>query len=560
MTISVAEYIANFLVEKGVRYAFGYQGSAVAKIINEVVATGKIEYVQNYHEQGSAFCADGAARINGSLGVAIVTSGPGATNTITGIVDAQLDSVPTLFITGQDYAANVTMDNGSRQNGFQDLDIVSITETITKYSVMLTDPVKVRYELEKAYAYATTGRPGAVVFDVPMDVQFAEIDADELDGYTSVNELPCDLSKLPEVIDLLKKAKRPVILSGGGIRIANATGQLAELVDKSNIPVVTTLNGLDSFVGSYSFAGIHGNTFANLAIQNADVLIVLGARLGTMQVGRKAEGYTEAAIIHVDIDQSQLNRILSEEISICSDLKPFISALNENLDSVELADFSSWHSKIQEWENNYCQTTYVNNIGVDPVVAAKTITSYLSDDAILTADVGQNQMWLAQAFRVRKNQRLLNSSGLGSMGFSLPASIGAKYAKPDAQIVAFMGDGGLQMNLQELMLIGHKQLAIKCIVMNNNTIGMIREVQKRHYKEKYYGSSPEDYACVDLEKLAQAYNICYYKIEEESDVISIKDVLANDKPYIIDMHLAFDSLLSNRFDDSAIFEKELING
>jgi len=556
--MNVAEYIAQFLVEKKIRHVFGFQGGAILKLVDEIVATGEVEYVQNYHEQASAFCADAYGRVTGNIGVAVATSGPGATNLVTGIANAQMDSIPTLFITGQDYTANITKDNEARQNGFQDLDIVSIVRPITKYAVLVTDANQIRYELEKAYWLATSSRPGAVLIDIPIDVQFTDIDLQSLVGFKQDNDSD-DIFETACVIDLINQAKRPIILVGGGVRISNAQKEVREFAALTNIPVVSTVNGLDVVEGAYGFAGLHGNTFSNLAIQNADLLLAFGVRFGQRQVGKVPLDYSKAHVVHVDIDENELQRVFPNELAIKADLKQFLRALNDEIHGIGFPDFCTWHKKIRLWVTKYHANSYMNKDGVDPVRAVEEMLPLLTPKAILTCDVGQNQMWVAQGFRVKTGQRLLNSCGLGSMGYSLPAAIGAKTAFPDRQVIAFTGDGGLQMNLQEFMFIGQRQVGIKCVVFNNNTLGMMREVQARYYNKHYYGANPLDFACVDLDMLSKVYKIGYRRVEALGDITGLHSVFADDKPYIIDLAVAFSSLLSNRYDEAHFYEKERIN-
>lgn len=556
--MNVAQYVAKFLIDKKVRHVFGYQGGAILKLVEEIVATGHIEFVQNYHEQASAFCADAYSRVTGNLGVAMATSGPGATNLITGIANAHLDSIPTLFITGQDYTANITKNNGARQNGFQDLDIVSVVKPITKYAALVTNASQIRYELEKAYWLATSGRPGAVLLDIPIDVQFANIEPGSLEGFAGSADPACTF-ETANVINQIRKAQRPVILVGGGVNISNARDEVRELVSLTNIPVISTLNGLDVVEGNYGFAGLHGNTAANLAVSNADLLLAFGCKFGQRQVGKVPEKYTKARIVHVDIDKNEVQRIFHDQPAINADLRVFLRALNAELRDVERPDHHKWHETIRSWVTKYRANAYLNKECVDPVRVVEEMLPFLTHEAILTNDVGQNQMWVSQAFRVRTGQRLLNSCGLGSMGYSLPAAIGAKTAFPGRQVIAFTGDGGLQMNIQELMLIGQRQLGIKCVVFNNNTLGMIREVQLRYYNGHYHGANQKEFACVDLGKLAQTYGIGYRRIEALKDVPEIQSALADDKPYIIEISLPLDTQLSNRYDEAQFFEIEQIN-
>jgi acetolactate synthase-1/2/3 large subunit len=557
--MNLAQYIAQFLADKKIRHVFGFQGGAIMKIIEELVATRRIEYLQNYHEQASAFCADAYARVTGNIGVALATSGPGATNLITGIANAQFDSIPTLFITGQDYTANVTKDNGARQNGFQDLDIVSVVRPITKYAALVTDETRIRYELEKAYWLATSGRPGAVLLDIPIDVQFKNIEPEALEGFAGGSR-PADAFETVGVVERIAQAKRPLILVGGGVRISGAQDEVREFAALTGIPVVSTLNGLDVVEGNYGFAGLHGNTSGNLAVQNADLLLALGVRFGQRQVGKIPETYTRAHIVHVDIDQNELQRIFPNELAIKADVKAFVRALNANLRGASRRDHGAWHETIRVWVDKYRGNAYLNKECVDPVRAVEAILPFLSSQAILTNDVGQNQMWVAQGFRVRTGQRLLNSCGLGSMGYSLPAAIGAKAAFPDRQVIAFTGDGGLQMNVQELLFVGQRQLGIKCIVFNNNTLGMMREVQRRYYDGHYHGANLKEFRCADLEKLAATYDIGYRRVEALADFARFRSVFADDNPYIIDIAVAFDSQLSNRYDETKFFDTERIDG
>lgn len=557
--MTVAEYVARFLVSKGVRHVFGYQGGAILKLLDEIVATREIEYVQNYHEQASAFAADSYSRVTGNIGVAIATSGPGATNLVTGIANSQLDSVPTFFITGQDYSSNVLANNQARQNGFQDLNISNLVESITKYSVLISDPKKVRYELEKAYWFAINGRPGAVLVDIPIDIQFAEIDECELVHYPLPEPVVYEID-YESIIELIKTAQRPVVLIGGGVRASKSEKELRDFIKKTKIPVVSTLNGLDVIEGGYGYAGLHGNTFSNLAIQNCDLLFAFGVRFGQRQVGKFPEKYTKAKIIHVDIDDNELGRIFPDEVAVMSDLLHFLSGINEKINVDDMPDFEYWHEVIREWKRKYKKCCYLNLDGLDPVKVVEETLKVVGRDSIFTSDVGQNQMWVAQAFEVVEGQRLLNSCALGAMGYSLPASIGAIKAYPNRRVICFTGDGGLQMNLQELILVGHKRMPLKCVVFNNNTLGMMREVQARYYDGHYYGSNEEEYKCVDLEALASAMGLGYRRVVELGQIRLLAEEFNDDNPYIFEMCIQYESLLSNRYDEAHIFADENISG
>lgn len=556
--MNLAEYIARFLVEKGVRHVFGFQGGAILKLLDEMIATGRIEFLQNYHEQASAFCADAYSRITGNIGVALATSGPGATNLMTGIANAQFDSIPTLFITGQDYSANVLKDNGARQNGFQDLDIVSIARPITKYAMQITEPSRIRHELEKAWWLAKSGRPGAVLLDIPIDIQFKDVDPESMAAFESVAPPSAELPTA-DIARMLAKARRPVILIGGGVRVAGAVEEVRQLADITGIPVIGTVNGLDVTERCQGFSGLHGHTWANLAIQNADLLLALGVRFGQRQVGKQPEAYTRARIIHVDIDARELARIFPDEVCIQADLKPFLASLLVSLQHVPLPDFGNWSRQVHAWSARYRHNVHLNDEAVDPVKAVEKLMAFTLPDAIMTSDVGQNQMWVAQGFRLKSGQRLLNSCGLGSMGYSLPAAIGAQIARPKQQVIAFTGDGGLQMNIQELQFISQRRLPIKCVVFNNNTLGMMREVQKRYYHEHYLGANPDEFSCPNLAGLAAAYGLKYARINTLDEIDGVGAALNDDLPWLIDISVSLDSRLSNRYDEASCFVQERID-
>ncbi|MDX4067815.1 thiamine pyrophosphate-binding protein [Aliarcobacter skirrowii] len=558
--ITVADYITKFLIKEKVGHVFGFQGGAILKILDSMISSGKIEYIQNYHEQASSFCADSYSRISHNIGVAIGTSGPGATNLINGIANAYFDSIPCLFITGQDYVQNITKPETVRQNGFQDLDIVSIVKPITKYASTIFEPNKIRYELEKAFYFAKSGRPGSVVLDIPIDIQFKEVDEEKLESFIPpVSDYEID--KIKDIIPLLQNAKRPVILAGGALQNSNLEKEFKRLVQKINIPVVTTLNGIDSFKDSLGFSGLYGNTESNLAVYNADLILVLGSRLGIQHISKKPESYSKnAKFVHVDIDSAEHGRKIIPELSILCDLKWFLKELDKLTKEEFFPKWTEWKEQLNFWKEKYSKNAELNHDGIDPVKFVRVVSDFFEDDAIITADVGQNQMWVAQGIKIKGTQRLLNSSGFGSMGYSLPASIGALFAsKGKKQIISFNGDGGFQMNLQELLLISKKQLDIKIIVFNNNTLGMMREVQKRYFNEHYYGADEKDFQCVDLKKLSKAYDLKYYNVSEEKHIPKLEKILKKKEAYIIDVNLSKDTLLLNKYDEIKIFEENILD-
>jgi len=549
-----AKYIAHFLKSKEIKHIFGYQGGAIAKILDEVHLDGYTEYVQNYHEQASGFSACGYAKTNNKLGVGIATSGPGAINLLGGIVDAYCDSVPCLFITGQDYLKNIKNNPGVRLNGFQDLDIVSITKNITKYSVMIEDVNDLPNELEKCYKIATTARKGPVVIDVPLDIQFQEIKNDFF--INNKDEIETDntyeLHKIHDVIELLSNAKKPVILCGGGVFASNAQKELSELINILKIPVVSTSNGLGISEKIIGFSGLNGNTQANLAIFNADLLLVLGARLGQQQVGKNLDQYTKAKVIHIDIDKNEVGRIFKNSLKIYSDLKIFIQQLNKKLLDFKLPDYKKWNDEVLQYQKKY-QANIIgstNNSLLNPIRFLQEFLKKVNKNAILTLDVGQNQMWVSQVCQNQSQHRILSGVGYGSMGCSMPYAIGACYATQNKrQIICFAGDGGFQMNMQELMLISSMNLNIKIVIFNNEGLGLIREAQDKYMDSRYIGTDINYSKCPNLESLSKAYNLSYAKIWHLEDCSKIDTLINSNKPCIIEVVIDKKAELLNKYND-----------
>ncbi len=548
--VTVASYVAQFLKKHNIDYLFGYQGSAMLKMLDEIVGAG-VSYVQNFHEQASSFSADAYARINGNIGVAIATSGPGAVNMIGGISDAYFDSVPVMFITGQDYLKNLTAGNGARQNGFQDMDIVSMVSTITKYAVMLDDPKMIRFELEKAFYYATTGRKGPVLIDVPIDLQFKEVDETGLQGFipdfSSCNSSIPD-NVLEDIVKLIENSEKPVILVGGGIRGAGAVSNLNAFIEKTNIPVVSTLNGLDVTEKTVGFTGLYGNTEANLALKNADLILALGTRFAQQHTGKQKELYnTTAKVIHVDIDKTEPGRtFIKPEISVVADLSDFLQAINQN--NIHVA-VNAWNETIEGWKQKYKDTVCRSDKCVDPILLIREISKYSSKGAVYTSDVGANQMWVAQGLRLKQGQRLLNSSGYGSMGFSLPAAIGASYLK--SEVIAFMGDGGFQMNIQELNTLSLRRNNVKCFIFNNNILGLMRNLQKNYYSNHFYGNNEREFCCPDIKKLADAYQLDYMRLNTNDDLRKIEEMLIKKGPCLVDVQIDINLTPLTKYEDEA---------
>jgi len=547
--MKLSDYVVEFLKENGVTTIFGYQGGAITHFVDSIYKAEGIKFISNYHEQASAFAAEGYARISGNVGVCTATSGPGATNLITGIGSAYFDSIPCLYITGQVNTYEYKRSPEIRQEGFQETDIVSIIKPITKYAVMITSEEKIKYHLEKALYLAKSGRSGPVLLDLPMNVQRAEINPGELIGFYETEEyrreikIQVNIEEVNSLIELIKKSERPVILAGGGIRLAKAEKKLGKLIELTGIPVVSTLMGIDSVKHEHKcyvgYMGAYGTRYSNLAVANCDLLIVLGSRLTTRQTSSITDSFArEAKIVHVDIDRNELNIKVKEDLSIECDLALFIDKVNQNLsDSFCKFNFSSWIDKINIYKKMYPSYQVQKNINeIEPNNFMNKISEILHPNSIICLDIGQNQIWASQSLKLRENQRLLNAGGMGAMGFSLPAAIGAFYALPNYKIVVITGDGGIQMNIQELQTIAREKIPVKIIIMNNKALGMIRHFQELYFESNYYGTI-DGYSVPNFMKISEAYGIKSLKISDESQLSELKEKLNDDASYVIEVEL-----------------------
>lgn len=533
--MKLSDYVAKLLKSIGVEYVFGYQGGSITHLIESFDSVG-INYIQNYNEQGSAFAADAYSRVcNKGIGVAIASNGPGATNLITGIADAYCDSVPVLYITGQVHTWGMKKNAEIRQESFQEIDIISMVKPITKYAVTIMKAMDIKYEIEKAVSIAMEGRKGPVLIDIPVDIQGTDIDENKLEGYVVDDNSYSDIDEqqFDKVIESLENSRRPVILVGGGVSSHEAKLALRKFVEKNSIPVVSSLQGLDvinhdnkSFIG---FIGTYGNRYANIALQNADLILVLGSRLDMRQIGKDKESFAQdAQVIHIDIDKTELKHKIKNEIPIYGDVYSFIFNLGK-AKQIYL-DYSNWLNLINNWKERYKEYQKAN-------VIVEVLSKMLSDNTVAIADVGQNQMWVAQSLRIIGNNiRIINSGGLGAMGYALPAVIGAYYANKNNNIIAFMGDGGLQMNIQELCVIGSRKLPIKIFVFNNKSLGLIRDIHEKYYNSNYVGSV-EGFSQPNLESLSKAYDISYVRIENLDDLHKIAERLEDKSPILYDIIL-----------------------
>lgn len=506
--MKASDYIVEFLKQQSITDVFGYPGGMVTHLMDSLSKSSICSHV-TYHEQGAAFAACGYAQTTGKVGVAYATSGPGATNLITGICNAYFDSIPTLFITGQVNTFESKGNLGVRQRGFQETDIVSIVAPVTKLAVRITDANKLRFHLEQAFHVAQEGRKGPVLLDIPMDIFRADIDPSSQEGFTPTSLIM--ENSFEELTDAVAAASRPVILAGSGIKTAGAVELLNKVSSHLNIPVITTMLAVDITKDSYGFIGAYGSRTANFVVAKSDLVISLGARLDVRQIGANRAGFApEACIIRVEIDKDELGlKAHEDEIQINADVKDALEAML----GLPARPATKW--------NDICDQIRDELKDIDsrlPNKLVQKISSVIPEGAVITTDVGQNQVWVAQSFAVKNGQRIFFSGGHGAMGYSLPAAIGCALATGDS-VYSFSGDGGIQMNIQELQTIAREKLPVKIILFNNSSLGMIRHFQEMYFDNNYVQTIPEGgYTVPDFKAVAEAYKIPYTCVTGAEDV------------------------------------------
>lgn len=516
--MKVSDYIVDFLIKKGGKIVFGYPGGMVTHLIDSFwQRKADISICLTYHEQGCAFAACGYAQATGEIGLSYATSGPGATNLITGICNAYFDSIPVLFLTGQVNSNETKGNRPIRQRGFQETDIISMVKNITNYSVYVENKDHIRYHLEKAYYKALTGRKGPVVLDIPMDIQRSNVEPDDLTGFQQpLNE---ELSFNTEfIINLLRQAERPCIIAGNGIRQGNAVEEFMAFIHKLHIPVVTSMIAVDIIEKAnplnYGFIGAYGDRTANFIIAKSDLIISLGSRLDIRQVGAIRHQFAPLAkIIRIDIDKGELAyKVHEDEIGIIANVKNLLQKLVIDIESLN-KQYNKWLS-VCNCIKNKLQYKDIET----PNKLISKISQMLSNTPTILADVGQNQIWVAQSFFTKCGQRILFSGGLGAMGYSLPAAIGAYYATKQP-VVCFAGDGGIQMNIQELQVLVREQLPITVIILNNKSLGMMRHFQELYFHSSYVATVKNTgYDTPNFQSLAKGYGLLYRKVKGLEDI------------------------------------------
>ncbi len=546
--MKVSDYVSEFLVEQKIDKVFSYIGKN-AHICDSIEKHSQIENVFTLHEQGAGFAADAYARVTGKSGVVTVTSGPGATNIVTSLADCYFDSIPAFYIVGDVSSHECKGSRPIRQFGFQETNIVKIVEDITKYAVNIVALKDIRYAFEKAYFLSQHGRKGPVLISLPENLQFRDDfePENEQSFFESAEyrELMAKNSMLPSdkdmnaVVKLINSASRAVILVGGGVRLSKSTQELKKLLEKSNIPVVYSLMGKDSVSSEYKynlgFIGNFGTRHANLTIANADFVLVLGSRLDNLQTGRDIKSFVgDAKVVQVDIDKNELGIRVESHLLIHSDIKTFLEALNSKKLEPHL---SSWQKKVLEYKKSYPSTYTLDGVERLGNQLMQKISEYLDDDDVVCVDVGEHQMLVAQSLEVKKNQRLLFSGAFGAMGFALPAAIGATLATGKRAIV-ITGDGGLQMNIQELELIKRRNLPIKIVVINNASLHMVKLRQDAYLEGNLVGSQ-KDYSVPSFKKIAEAYGIESVEVTvKEAIEKKIEERLRDNRAELLDIQIS----------------------
>ncbi|MDT2045282.1 MULTISPECIES: acetolactate synthase large subunit [Bacillaceae] len=530
-----SDMLIESLRRENVDVIFGYPGGAVLPIYDKLYGSGMF-HVLARHEQGGIHAAEGYARISGKPGVVIATSGPGATNIVTGLADAMIDSLPLVVFTGQVASSVIGSD------AFQEADVLGITMPITKHSYQVRKVSDLPRIIKEAFHIATTGRPGPVLIDIPKDMaqgdgEFSYEGEVNLPGYQPTytpNQL--QVKKLAEAVTV---AKKPVILAGAGVLLSKGSEELKNYVEKQNIPVVNTLLGLGCFPADHplhlGMAGMHGTYTANMAIYESDLLISIGARFDDRVTGNLKHFAPNAKIAHIDIDPAEIGKNVPTKIPIVGDAKEVLAQLL--LQDGETGDYTKWHEKLAGWKQEY-PLWYENSSEVlKPQKVIELLHQYTDGDAVVTTDVGQHQMWVAQYYTFNNPDRWVTSGGLGTMGFGLPSAIGAQLANKDKTVVAVVGDGGFQMTLQELGVIHELNLPVKVVILNNHSLGMVRQWQEIFYEERYSHSLIPNQP--DLMKLAEAYGIkgLQAKTEEEAHAV-LKEAMETDGPVLMNFFVA----------------------
>ncbi|GAB4299084.1 MAG: biosynthetic-type acetolactate synthase large subunit [Desulfuromonadia bacterium] len=544
MKMNGARILLECLKREGVEVIFGYPGGTVINIYDELFNFREIRHILPRHEQGGTHAADGYARATGKVGVMLATSGPGATNTVTGIATAYMDSVPMVIITGQVPTPLIGND------AFQEVDIVGITRPCTKHNFLVKDVRDLAETVRKAFYIARTGRPGPVLIDVPKDVQIAQAEfvwpeTVEIRGYKP--NLEGHPKQVEKAVSLILSSRKPVVYVGGGVVSSDAADQLTTFCRRLGIPVTTTLMGLGSYPenepNSLRMLGMHGTYYANMAMTHADLIVAIGARFDDRVTGKLSTFAPHARIIHVDVDPTSIKKNVRVDLPIVGDVKDvlnkMIAELDEHPDKVEgfRSAIAPWMEEIDHWRKKHPLTYKQSSTVIKPQFVIEKLRELSDPDAIVATDVGQHQMWTAQFFGFTKPRTILTSGGLGTMGYGLPAAMGAQVGFPTRQVISICGDGGVQMNIQELATLVQNRLPVKIVILNNNFLGMVRQWQELFFEKRYSQTCLE--LPIDFQKLAEAYGAKGLLATRPDDVERvIREGFATPGPVVMEFRIA----------------------
>jgi acetolactate synthase-1/2/3 large subunit len=561
--IKVSDYIAGFVASLGIKHAFAITGGASIHMIHSLAERSDIDFVCPHHEQAGAMAADAYARISGGLGCAIATSGPGATNLITGISCSWFDSVPVLYLTGQVARFRFKGDTGVRQMGFQETDIVNMVKPITKYSVLVERAEDLRYELEKAVHIAQQGRPGPVLVDIPDDLQREMVEPASLRGYRSEDESAAAVKKMPDdgqverCLELLRGARRPVLVLGFGVRLSGAAPLVEKLIDRLGIPVCPSWAAADMvpaesplLAGTF---GTHGVRAGNFTVQNADFILSIGARLSTRETGSPLTSWArEARTVIVDVDAAELRKFPAFgkplDLAIEADARLFIERLLDRTADARLPSHGEWIQRVDDWRRRYpvCLPEYREQAAANPYVFVETLSRHLHDDDVIVVDTGCAVAWMMQGFQFKRGQRLLHAFNNTPMGYGLPGAIGAALALGGKRrVICVAGDGSFMMNMQEMATLQHHQLPVKLFLINNNGYSMVQQTQEQWLGGKYYATSNSregGLSFPDFGLLAKSYGMDMTEIARNEDVEpAIGRTLQLPGPVMCDVHIGSDA-------------------
>ena len=533
MKLSGAQILINSLIKENVKVIFGMPGGSLLPVLDKLYECKEIKFILNRHEQGAAHAADGYARVTGKVGVCMVTSGPGATNIVTGLATANFDSVPIVAITGQ---VNTNMIGN---DAFQEADLTGITRSVTKHNYLVKDVKDLARIIKEAFHIASTGRPGPVLIDLPKDVTMQECDFKYPKQAKLRSYNPTYVGhpgQIKRAAAMISKSRRPVIYAGGGVIISGAEKELKELAVKNKIPVTTTLTGLGGFPETHPLSlkmlGMHGSVYANYAIMDSDLIIAVGSRFDDRVTGKIDEFAPSAKVIHIDIDPSSISKNVKVDIPIVGDCKKVLIDLNKKMN--KKPDTHAWLKQIKGWKQSH-PLTYNGDNKLRPQYIIEELNKLTKGKAIISTEVGQNQMWAALFYQHDKPRTFVTSGGLGTMGYGFPAALGAQIGRPKELVFDIAGDGSIQMNIQELATVAEYKIPVKILILNNSCLGMVRQWQELFYDKRYQSTLLKN---PDFVKVAEGYGVKGIKVTKKKDVVkALKEAIKTAGPVLVDFHI-----------------------